>query len=113
MNKEKLNIGIFTNDYHKALKFFTDLYHNKRREIDFYVNTKTIQEIILLNSTQYLWINLIDNSKEYKCESVLGYRCDKAYIDKSINEELIEEVIIPTLCHSGRIGTLKEAMIYF
>jgi hypothetical protein len=90
-NKEsRLNnskIGIFTNDYFKASNFFTNLYHSKRQEIDFYRNSESIQEIKLLDGTQYLWIKPIDNSR--------GHRVEKAYIDRNLTLNELCYIVVP------------------
>jgi len=87
-------IGVFTNDYYKALKLFTNLYHDKRQEIDSYRNSESIQEIRLLNGTQYLWIKPINNSR--------GHRCEKAYIDKNLTLNELNNIVIPICVYCRR-----------
>jgi len=85
-------IGVFTNDRDKAVKLFTNLYHDKRQEIDYYRNSREMQEIRLLDGTQYLWIGPIDNSR--------GHKCGKAYIDKNLTLNELDYVI--PICYCSR-----------
>ena len=39
---------MFTDSHNKAEEFFTNIYHNRRLEIDYYRNSREIQEIRLL-----------------------------------------------------------------
>lgn len=87
-------IGVFTNDRDKAVKLFTNLYHDKRQEIDYYRNSREMQEIRLLDGTQYLWIRPIDNSR--------GYRCGKAYIDKNLTLDELNYIVIPICVYCSR-----------
>lgn len=82
-----LTIGIFTNDYYKALVFFTNIYHEKRQEIDFYRNSESIQKIKLLDGTQYIWIKPVDYLR--------GCRVHKAYIDKNLTLNELCHIVIP------------------
>jgi len=85
-------IGVFTNDRDKAVKLFTNLYHDKRQEIDYYRNSKEIQEIRLLDGTQYLWIKPNDGSR--------GHKCGKVYIDKNLTLNELDYVI--PICYCSR-----------
>jgi hypothetical protein len=87
-------IGVFTNDRNKAEKLFTNIYHDKRQEIDYYRNSREIQEIRLLEGTLYKWIRPIDNSR--------GNRCDKAYIDKNLTLDELNYIVIPICVYCSR-----------
>jgi hypothetical protein len=83
-------IGVFTNDRNKVEKLFTNIYHDKRQEIDYYRNSREIQEIRLLDGTQYLWIRPNDKSR--------GHKCGKAYIDKNLTLNELDYVIPSCYC---------------
>ena len=87
-------IGVFTDDYNKAEEFFTNIYHNRRLEINYYRNSREIQEIRLLDGTLYKWIRPIYNSR--------GYRCDKAYIDKNLTLDELNYIVIPICVYCSR-----------
>ena len=97
-NYFKNKIGIFTNNHDKAVKLFTNLYHNKRQEIDYYRNSREMQEIRLLDGTQYLWIKPNDGSR--------GHKCGKAYIDKNLTLNELDYVMPICYC-------LRENVIVF
>lgn len=87
-------IGVFTKDRNKAEEFFTDLYHEKRQEIDYYRNSREIQEIRLFDGTQYLWIKPYDGSR--------GHKCGKAYIDKNLTLNELNYIVIPICIYCKR-----------
>ena len=88
------NIGVFTNDRDKAEKLFTNIYHDKRQEIDYYRNSREMQEIRLLDGTQYLWIRPIGNSR--------GHKCGKAYIDKNLTLNELDYIVVPICIYCSR-----------
>lgn len=94
VNYHNSKIGVFTNDRNKIEKLFTNIYHDKRQEIDYYRNSREIQEIRLLDGTQYKWIRPIYNSR--------WHRCDKAYIDKNLTLDELNYIVIPICVYCSR-----------
>jgi hypothetical protein len=58
-------------------------------------------EVELKDGTTYKVVSASDNSR--------GYRCDKAYVEKSVDKEIIDCIIKPILCYSIE----KEQIVYF
>jgi len=87
-------IGVFTKDRDKVEEIFTNIYHDKRQEIDYYRNSREMQEIRLLDGTQYLWIKLNDGSR--------GHKCGKAYIDKNLTLNELNYIVIPICIYCKR-----------
>jgi hypothetical protein len=87
-------IGVFTHDRDKVEKLFTNIYHDKRQEIDYYRNSRELQEIGLLDGTLYKWIKPNDGSR--------GHKCGKAYIDKNLTLNELNYIVVPICVYCSR-----------
>lgn len=104
MNSKYINNLIFATTKEKAMIFLESLIGEIK-----YKDIKSIYK----NATQYdMWVELKDGNT-YKVvsasDSSRGYRCGKAYVDKSIDQNIINCVIKPRLCLSKE----KEPIVYF
>lgn len=83
----KTKIGIFTNSRYKAILFFDELYNRNNEQIEWYKNSKDEISLLLKDESYYTWIKPIDSSR--------GHRCSKAYIDKNLTLNELQEIVFP------------------
>lgn len=97
LNNVKVNCIVFSNDSEKANKkmeyilsehILSDEVHEVRRI------KESIKEIRLKNGERYIWVKPNEYSK--------GYRCNHAFIDRSLSLETIETHIMPTAFYCGK-----------
>lgn len=87
-DNSKMRIGIVTANEEKADKLFEDIFNKNKENVKRYIDSKNQKEILLNdNITCYIWVK--------PCESSKGYKLKSAYIDKDIDVEIFENVIIP------------------
>jgi hypothetical protein len=84
------NIGIITSDIDRAKVVFRQLYNKYHMNIKNYRITKEDIVLLLTDDTRYTWVRPILSSK--------GHRFDKAYIDNTIPEEILYNIIYP-MCY--------------
>lgn len=87
-DNSKMRIGVITKSEEKADKIFKEIFNSNKENVKRYIDSKNQKEILFNdNITCYVWV------KPY--ESARGYKLKSAYIDKNIDIEIFENVIIP------------------
>lgn len=91
---EKTRIGVFTNNYWKASKFFTQLVNQNKNDIKYYKSSEEFQKVMLRDETKYVWIKTNQSSR--------GYRCSQAYIDKNLTLLELLTIVLPICVYCER-----------
>lgn len=87
-DNSKMRIGIITSNQEKADGLFEEIFNRNKESVKRYIDSKSQKEILLNDDiTCYVWVKPYESSKGYKLKS--------AYIDKDIEIEIFENVIIP------------------
>lgn len=87
-DNSKARIGIITSNEEKADKIFEEIFNSNKGNIKRYIDSKNQKEILFEdNITHYVWVRPSNSAR--------GCRFKGAYIDKDINIEIFENVIIP------------------
>lgn len=87
-------IGIFTNNRNKASAFFEDLYNQNKEDVERYRQGKDQIDLLLKDGDYYTWIKPIDMSR--------GHRCCKAFIDKNLTLDILQEIVVPICAYCTR-----------
>lgn len=93
-NFPRYNIGIITSDRDKVEKIIADIFENNKGVVDRYINSKNEIRLRLKNGDNYIWIKPIPNAR--------GHRLKSAYIDKNIDLDIFEDIIIPICAYCSK-----------
>lgn len=97
----KARVGIFTNSNEKALKLLDDIYNDtKKQNIKHYKKSKDNAQIMMNDGTHYIVIP--------PRRSSIGYRCSKAYIDKTVTINQLNDIILPICIYCEK----KDVIIF-
>lgn len=90
----KTKVGIFTSDEYKAEVILSEIYDRNRNDVKGFKNGREYKQLMLNDGTYYVWIRPTDSAR--------GHKCRKAYIDKNIDIQTFEEIIVPICIFCSR-----------
>lgn len=89
-----IRYGIITEDKELAKELISKLYERNIDKCLRYINSQHGILLDLYDGTRYQWIRPMDNSR--------GYRCSKAFIDKRIDIEILNNIVFPLCVYCGK-----------
>ena len=81
---------------HQGILIFTSCRGKAEAIIDYY--SRNYGYIDLVKSKNNMWINLLDGRRVKwvdPTEHIRGYQCSEAYIDREIDENILNTVVMP------------------